>query len=116
MTRIVAASVSEMTFGILIGTLIEALLPTTSGSGDIALTAVELLVQVSLNGAAYATASALQTGGSDPTCGFPFGMGLVGSQPGLKLRIETLASLAGSQVDSAVQKTVESIPSALLAN
>ena len=101
--RAIQVSVLHISVGILVGSVLEALMPSHSASASVGVLAFESLAQVALNGVVLSQLGA-QLNENDPTFGIPFSMGLFQSQPGLTQRLETVASAVKQQVTQSAQK------------
>ena len=98
-SRSIQLSVMQVTFGILLGSTIEALLPGRVEGASLLQQVFEVLVQTGLNGAALSIAADLiRSEGIDPTSGFPFSMALWASQLELRKRIELLSAQVKAMV------------------
>lgn len=101
--RAIQTSITHVSIGIVMGTIVESLMPAYSASSSIAMQAFEAFVQVGLNGVLIAQVAS-QLGDEDPTFGMPFSLGLFEAQPGLAGRIAVLSSAAKRQGVQAVQR------------
>ena len=108
-SRAIQVSIQHVAAGVMIGALIEALLPTPDVDASWKQQIFETLVQAGLNGALLASLSSFLVN-DDPTFGIPFSMALFASQPELAARIQSLAALTKSQVVLGVQRTAPLIP------
>ena len=92
-SRAIQLSITQVTVGVLIGSVVEALLPKRVEDASLTNQVFEALVQVGLNGAALASfAGLIRGGGEDPTFGIPFSTALYASQPELQRRLASLSS------------------------
>ena len=98
--RAIQVSMVQVTIGIVVGSSIEAVMPSSSASSSTASLAFEALVQVALNAVLIGTLGS-QLMVDDPTYGFLFSMSLFEAQPGLKERVSLLSSVAKLKVSQA---------------
>jgi hypothetical protein len=91
----VKSSIVNATMGVIIGAVIETIVPPYDASSSDATKAFEATVQVALNGVGL-TMLAGVLASDDPTYGFPFAVGLLDAQPQLAKRLADLASLVKS--------------------
>lgn len=113
--RAIQVSVTHVSFGILAGSGVEAIMPSYSSSASTAALMFEAFVQVALNGVLLSQVGA-QLGDDDPTFGLPFSLGLFEAQPGLRKRIEILAAVANQQVSQVGQRMLPPVAAEAQAN
>ena len=102
----VKSSVINATMGVLIGAVIETIVPPYDASSSIAAKAFEATVQVALNGVGLSIVGGVLAS-DDPTYGFPFAVGLLDAQPHLAKRLADLAGLVKSLVTQGAQRMAE---------
>ena len=95
--KAIQISITHVTLGLLMGTLIETVMPSQSASSSVGETAFEAFAQVGLNGALLSVVGASLTS-DDPTYGIPFALALERAQPGLLKRLSFLAGVGKDQV------------------
>ena len=96
-SRAIQVSVTHVAVAILIGSSIEAMLPTYDESAPLATQIFEVVVQVGLNGAALAALPSFLSQ-NDPTFGILFSHALAISQPDLDRRMRMLSETVKRQV------------------
>ena len=97
MNQAVQISVSHAGAGVVVGTIIEALVPKHDATKSLNLQALEFAVQAGLNGALIAFAGPyLQE--EDPTGGGIFFTTLWGSQPEWHMRVTNASRLVAQQI------------------
>ena len=111
MTTAVAiqTSVTQLSIGIVAGSIIEAFMPAYSSSSSSAMLMFEAFVQVALNGVLVSQVGGA-LGDGDPTFGLPFSLALFEAQPGLKQRIDLLAVAMNQKVSEYGRKMVPRAP------
>ena len=100
----IATAVTHAISGIVLGGLIEALLPKYEETSPAATQIFELCVQAGLNGALLATLTPLLASPSDATHGIVFSTALMDAQPQLRVRIEKLALVLQGQTRHSLQQ------------
>ena len=106
-SRAIQLSITQVTAGLFIGSVVEALLPRRTEGASLTNQVFEALVQVGLNGAALAVFAGLIRGeGVDPTFGIPFSTALYASQPELQSRLAALSMQVKQQVTRVSQQMV----------
>jgi hypothetical protein len=96
MSTAVSNGISHGALGVLLGAIIEYVMPVDAGAGDLS-RAMELAVQLGLNGLAIYGASAVLDMNSDSTHGVPFSLALLYSQPSLRDRVGAMSSVLQAQ-------------------
>lgn len=107
--RAIQVSITHVALGIVVGSVIEGVLPSPTDGASLQQQLFETLVQVGLNGAALSV-MATYLRNDDPTFGIPFSASLFEAQPALGVRIRSLAAVAKAQVSQAVQRTGPLLP------
>ena len=93
-SKAIQVSVTQVAAGVVLGGVIEAVLPARTEDASLTNQVFEALVQVGMNGAALAIFAGLVRGeGSDPTYGIPFVMSLSASQPELMIHLQILSAV-----------------------
>ena len=100
-------AVAGLSLGLVAGTVIDFLLPTTASSSAAMLT-FESFVQVALNGVFLSAAGPVL--GNDPTCGYGLVVGLRYAQPQFERRLTTLGAALRSQLDQLGLRMMEPVP------
>ena len=103
------------TMGVLIGAVIETIVPPYDASSSIAAKAFEATVQVALNGVGLSMVGGVLAS-DDPTYGFPFAVGLLDAQPQLAKRLADLADLVKTQLTQGALRMAEPAPVADMAS
>jgi hypothetical protein len=96
MSTAVSNGISHGAMGLLLGAVIEYVMPAAAGGGDVS-RAVELAVQLGLNGLAVYGASSVLDLSNDSTHGVPFSLALLYSQPSLRERVGGLSGVLQAQ-------------------
>ena len=89
-SRAIQVSVTHVTLALIIGSVIEGMLPKFNESAALPSHVFETLVQVGLNGAALGAVTGYLSD-NDPTYGIPFSTALYAAQPELNRRFEHLS-------------------------
>ena len=104
-SRAIQLSVTQVALGLVIGSVVESVLPKRTEGASLPTQVFEALVQVGLNGAALASFAGLVRGeGADPTYGIPFANALYASQPELQARLAELSYVVKLQVAQVSQR------------
>ena len=101
--KAVQISITHVALAIVVGSVIEGVLPRFNDGASLSSQLFETATQVGLNGAALA-AAVQYLGNDDPTAGATFGMALSDSQPELSKRIAFLSALVKSRVSLTVRQ------------
>lgn len=100
-TRGIQVSVVHGAIGIVIGALIDGLMPAFADGASQQATFVELMVQMGCNGAALAAVTSVLSA-DDPTSGIPFSLALFEAQPNLSKRLRAVSSQVRQRVSAGV--------------
>lgn len=100
----IANGMSHAALGITLGALIETVMPASASANDDVSKALELAVQMSLNGLAVYGASMFVELEGDTTHGVPFSLALLYAQPSLRERIEAMSVLLQGNLRQFVPK------------
>lgn len=96
MSTAVSNGISHGAMGVLLGAMIEYVMPVDAGAGDVS-RAVELAVQLGLNGLAVYGASTVLDLNNDSTHGVPFSLALLYAQPSLRERVGAMSDVLQAQ-------------------
>ena len=107
----IQASITNSVAGLMVGSMIEGILPSFNDDVPLTSRVFEIFVQVGLNGVALGYYGG-KVAADDPTGGLPFSWALFEAQPELSSRVRSVAKLMRSRVSSAVQKTGEHLQAA----
>ena len=99
-SRAIQVSVTHVAIALVIGSVIEGLLPKFNESASLQNHVFETLVQVGLNGAALGTVTGWLSE-NDPTYGIPFSTALYAAQPELNRRFENISDAVKLKVSQA---------------
>ena len=98
-------AITQTAVAVVIGGVVEALLPKRTEDASLTTQVFEALVQAGVTGFAIVSVSYLvQPSGVDPTHGIPFQMSLLSAQPGLAARLAALSAVVNAQVARVVQQ------------
>jgi hypothetical protein len=100
----VANGISHAALGITLGAAIESVMPASAAADDVS-RALELAVQMSLNGLAVYGASMMIELDGDSTHGVPFSLALLYSQPSLAARVADMSRALQGTMRRFVPKT-----------
>lgn len=98
--RAIEVAVSHVTLGLMLGSIIEAVLPPFRDTTNVRIQMLELGVQVGLNGLILGY-FAQWLSQNDPTFGIPFSSSLQAAQPDLQKRMQKAGELMKSGVAKA---------------
>ena len=99
-SRAIQVSVTHVALGLVMGSVIEGLLPKFNESASLGSHVFETLVQVGLNGAVLGSFASYLSD-NDPTYGIPFSQALSAAQPELARRFENISDAVKERVSQA---------------